>query len=318
MTLMGVGDLDRKSYVETLKEDVRGLCEKRRAVILAHNYESPEVQDVADYVGDSLELARKAVNADADVIVFAGVSFMAEVAAMLNEDEVILHPVREARCPLADFLNIETIKKFKEKYPSAPLVLYVNSYAETKMYADYIVTSASALELISKLDSDTVLFGPDRNLASYVAKRTDKEIIPVPAHGYCYVHEYLISRYHIEKAKNEKSAAKLLVHPEVLPENQEIADYIGSTSQMLRAIDELGGSKFLLGTEEGLSYTAKSIYPEKEIYPANPGAICVDMKKINLLNIKKSLERMKPEVIMGKKISQSVRSVLERSLEMLK
>ena len=148
--------------MERLKEEVRSLCEKRRAVILAHNYQSPEVQDVADYVGDGLELAKKAVTVDADVIVFAGVSFMAETVAILNEDKVILHPVREAGCPLADFLNIETIKKFEEKYPLAPLVVYVNSYAEAKMYADYIVTSASALRLISKLDDETVLFGPDK------------------------------------------------------------------------------------------------------------------------------------------------------------
>jgi len=310
--------LNRKGYVERLKKEVRDLCEKRRAVILAHNYQSPEVQDIADYVGDSLELARKAMNIDADVIIFAGVSFMAEVAAMLNEDKIILHPVKKAGCPLADFLDIDTVKKFKEKYPSAPFVLYINSYVKAKMHADYIVTSSSALKLISKLDVDTVLFGPDKNLASYVAKRTDKEIISVPAHGYCYVHEYLITRYHIEKAKDEKPTAKLLVHPEVLPENQKIAEYIGSTSQMLRAIGKSNGGKFLLGTEEGLSYRAKTLYPDKEIYPVNPRAICVDMKKINLLNIKKSLETLKPRISIEKKINEKVKSILERSLEMIK
>ncbi|MCD6325336.1 quinolinate synthase NadA [Candidatus Bathyarchaeota archaeon] len=304
--------------MEKLKGEVRGLCEKRRAVILAHNYESPEVQDVADYVGDSLELARKAVNSDAEIIVFAGVSFMAEVAAMLNEDKIVLHPVREAGCPLADFLDIGTIKRFKERYPGSPLVVYINSYVKSKIYADYIVTSSSALKLISKIDADTVLFGPDKNLASYVAKRTDKKIIPVPAYGHCYVHKYLISRYQIEKARDERSAAKLLVHPEVSLENQEMADFVGSTSQMLRAIDELDGNKFLLGTEEGLSYRAKTIYPDKEICPVNPRAICVDMKKINLLNIKKSLETLRPKVSIKKNINERVKSILERSLEMIK
>jgi len=310
--------LSRKSYVDRLKEEVRDLCEKRRAVILAHNYQSPEVQDVADYVGDSLELARKAVNVDADVIVFAGVSFMAEVAAILNEDKIILHPVKEASCPLADFLDIETIKEYKKKYPGAPLVLYVNSYAEAKMYADYIATSASALKLISKLDADTILFGPDKNLASYVTKRSNKKIIPIPPHSYCYVHEHLISRYHVEKAKDEKPTAKLLVHPEVPPENHEIADFIGSTSQMLKAIGKLDGSEFLLGTEEALSYRAKNLYPDKEIFPVNPGAICIDMKKINLLNIKKNLETLKPKIFIEKKMNEKVRSILERSLEMIK
>ena len=309
--------MDDKSYVERLKEEVRGLCEKNRAVILAHNYQSPEVQDVADYIGDSLELARKAANVDADVIVFAGVSFMAEIVAILNEDKILLHPIKEAGCPLADFLNVETVKKFKEKYSDAPLVLYVNSYANAKMYADYIVTSSSALKLISKLDADIILFGPDKNLASYVAKKSDKEIIPVPSNGYCYVHEYLITRYHVEKAREEHPNTKILMHPEVSPEIQKMADYVGSTSQMLKAIKEINGNRFLLGTEEGLSYRAKKLYLDKEIYPINPGAICIDMKKINLLNIKESLERMKPKVVIKKKVREKVKSVLERSLEMI-
>lgn len=310
--------MNRKSYVEKLKREIENLSEKRRAVILAHNYQSPEVQDVADYVGDSLELARKAVNVDADIIVFAGVSFMAEVAAILNEDKTILHPVREAGCPLADFLDVETVKRFRDKYPDAPLVLYVNSYADTKTYADYIVTSSSALKLISKLDADTILFGPDENLSSYVAKRTNKKIIPVPSHGYCYVHEQLISRYHIEKVRDEQPSAKLLVHPEVSPEIQEIADYIGSTSQMLRAVGKLKGKKFLLGTEEGLSYRAKKLYPNKGAYPVNPGAVCVDMKKITLLNIKNSLETLKPKVVIEKKVNEKIKAVLEKSLEIIK
>ena len=310
--------MTHEGYVGRLKREIRDLCEKRGAVILAHNYQSPEVQDVADYIGDSLELARKAVNVDADVIVFAGVSFMAEMVSVLNEDKTVLHPVREARCPLADFLDVRTMKKFREKNPDAPFVIYVNSYAKAKAYADYIVTSASALNLISKLDADTILFGPDKNLASYVAGKTNKKIIAVPPHGCCYVHEYLISRYDIEKARDEWEDAKILVHPEVLPENQKFADYVGSTSQMLRAIGNLDGNSFLLGTEEGLSYRAKNLYPDKEIYPVNPRAICIDMKKINLLNIKRSLETNKPKVYLRKKMREKIKSILEISMEMIK
>ncbi len=310
--------MSRKSYVNRLKEEVRSLCKKYRAVILAHNYQSPEVQDVADYVGDSLELARRAMEEDSDVIVFAGVFFMAEVAAILNEDKVVLHPVRDAGCPLADFLDTKTIERFRAKYPGAPLVLYINSYAEAKMHADYIVTSSSALKLISKLDADTVLFGPDKNLASYVAKQTDKRIIPVPPNGHCYVHEYLIDRYYIEKARDERPEAKLLVHPEVTPENQKVADYIGSTSQMLRAIGEMEGDSFLLGTEEGLTYRARRLYPDKKVYPVNNLAVCSDMKKINLLNIKESLEGLKPRVTIERRVSERVRSILERSFRMIK
>lgn len=210
--------MNYERHVERLKLEVEDLREKRKAVILAHNYQPPEVQDVADFVGDSLELARRAVDVDEEVIVFAGVSFMAEVAAILNEDKTILHPVREAGCPLADFLDVETVKRFKDEYHDAPLVFYVNSNADTKMYADYIVTSASALKLISKLDDDTILFGPDKNLASYVEKRTDKKIIPIPSDGYCYVHEQLISCHHIDKARDDHPNACLLVHPEVSPE----------------------------------------------------------------------------------------------------
>ena len=307
-----------KGYVEKLMTEIRNLCEKRKAVILAHNYESPEVQDVADYVGDSLELARSALKTDAEVIVFAGVSFMAEVAAILNENKIVLHPVKEAGCPLADFMNPQIIKRFKDKYPGSPLVAYINSYVETKFHADYIVTSASAVKLISKLDADTILFGPDKNLALYVAKKTGKNIIAVPRNGHCYVHEYLISRYHIEKVKDENPTAKLLVHPEVLPENQEVADYVGSTSQMLAAIERLGGKKFLLGTEEGLAYRARKLHPDMEVMPVNPRAICIDMKKINLLNIKRSLETLKPRVHIERDVREKVRSTLEESLRLIK
>jgi quinolinate synthase len=313
-----VVSLGCKSYVERLEEKVKTLCEKRNAVILAHNYQSPQVQDVADFVGDSLELAVKALNTDADVIVFAGVSFMAEVAAILNKGKIILHPAPKAVCPLADFLDIETVKKFRDKNPGAPLVLYINSSADAKMYADYVVTSASALKLISKLDADKILFGPDKNLCSYVAKRTGKNIVPVPSNGYCYVHEQLINRYHIEKAKGEQPDAELLVHPEVSPEIQEIADYIGSTSQMLRAIGESRRSSFLLGTEVDFSYRATRLYPDKDIYPVNPEAVCADMKKITMLSIKKSLETLEPKVIIEKKVEKKVRKVLEKSLEMVK
>ena len=166
--------LNCKNCVERLEEEVKILCEKRNAVILAHNYQSLQVQDVADFVGDSLELAVKALNTDVEVIVFAGVSFMAEVAAILNKDRIILQSVPKAVCPLADFLDVETVKKFKEKNPDAPLVLYINTSADAKMYADYIVTSASALKLISKLDADEILFGPDRIYAHMWQKELAK------------------------------------------------------------------------------------------------------------------------------------------------
>lgn len=307
-----------KNYIESLKEEIRALCKRRRAVILAHNYQPPEVQDVADYVGDSLELAKKALTIDADVIVLAGVSFMAEVTAILNEDRTVLHPEPSASCPLADYLDVEVAEKFKSKHPNAPFVLYINSYAKVKAEADYIVTSSSALKLISKLEEDMVLFGPDKNLAAYVAERTDKKVIPVPSWGCCYVHEHLISRYHIEKAIDEHLNAKVFVHPEVRPECQKAADYIGSTSQMLKALREFRDEEFLLGTEEALSYRAKTLFPNKKVYPINSKAVCADMKKINLLNIKESLEGLKPKVSVEKHIRKRIKETLQVSFDIIK
>jgi len=310
--------LNHKLYVKNLQDEIRTLCEKRRAVILAHNYQSPEVQDVADHVGDSLELAKRAVETDADVIVLAGVSFMAEVAAILNEDKAVLHPDPNAGCPLADYLSPETARSFREKYPGAPLVLYINSYAKVKAEADYIVTSASAEKLISKLDEDTVLFGPDKNLAHYVSHKLDRKVIPVPERGFCYVHEHLNSLYHVRRAISEHPDAKVFVHPEVPPECQEVADFIGSTSQMLRAIKSFRAKRFLLGTEEALSYRARVLYPNLDVQPINRCAVCADMKKINLLNIKESLEKLKPKVTIKKELRRKIKDTLELSFELIK
>jgi quinolinate synthase len=287
-------------------------------VILAHNYQIPEVQEIADFVGDSLELSRKAMEVDADVIVFAGVSFMAETAAILNPDKKVLHPDVTAGCPLADQLTIGYIRHIRERYKDTPIVLYINSTAYTKVYADYIVTSSSAIKLISKLDSDRVLFVPDKNLANYVAQQTGKEVIPIPPGSNCPVHQYLICRYYVEKAMAEHPNAKLLIHPEAPPDARRHASFVGSTSQMVRAIASLEGDEFLLGTEEGLAYRARKMYPDKKIYPLNPYAVCINMKKINLYNIRDSLERMKPVVSVDREIAETVREIMERSLEMIR
>ncbi|KSW11819.1 quinolinate synthase A [Pyrodictium occultum] len=305
-------------YLDSLVERIEELKRRRNAVILAHNYQLPEVQDIADYVGDSLELARKAMEASADVIVMAGVRFMAETAAILNPDKAVLHPSPEAGCPLASFLSVDVIKRYREKYPGRPLVVYVNSYAEAKYYADYIVTSASAARLVSRLEEEEVLFAPDRNLASYVAEVAGKRVIPVPVGGHCPVHEYLVNEYYVRRALEEHPGAKLLVHPEAPPAARRLADFVGSTSQMLRAIGELGGDEFLLGTEEGLVHRARRLYPGKRVYPVNPGAVCIDMKKITLQNIAHALENMKPVVRVDESIAGRVREVLERSLELVR
>ncbi len=303
--------------MEELKRRINELKKRRRAIILAHNYQVPEVQDIADYVGDSLELAKKAMKIEADVIVLAGVYFMAETASILNPDKTVLIPNRHAGCPLASFLTPRDARKYKEERPGAPLVLYINSYADAKYYADYIVTSASAVKLVGKLDEDEVLFGPDKNLASYVAETTGKNIVPVPPNGHCPIHEYLVNKYWVMKALQEHPRAKLILHPEAPPEARRLAHAIGSTSQMLRAIGELGGEEFILGTEEGLVYRARKMYPGKKIYPVNHRAICIDMKKITLKNIADSLETMRPVVKVDERIAGRVREILEESFRMV-
>ncbi|ALU11410.1 quinolinate synthetase [Ignicoccus islandicus DSM 13165] len=302
--------------MEELVRKLEELRKKRRAFILAHNYQLPEVQDVADYVGDSLEMARVAKEVDSDVIVVAGVRFMAEVAKVLNPDKVVLHPEPASGCPLADYMTVEVIKRFKELYPNAPLVTYVNSPIEAKALSDIVVTSASALKVVSKLEDEVVLFGPDKNLAWYVSQRVDKEVVPVPPWGRCPVHEYLVSPYYLRKAKEKHPGCKLLVHPEAPPKSQEMADFIGSTSQMLKAIGELGAECYILGTEEGLSYRARKLYPNVEVYPPDNRTICIDMKKITLDKIVKSLETLKPQVKVDESIAKRALEAIEKGLEL--
>ncbi len=295
---------------------IENLKSTKNAYILAHNYQLPEVQDVADFVGDSLEMARKAMEVDADVIVVAGVRFMAEVAKVLNPDKIVLHPVPAAGCPLADHLTVDIIKKFREMYPHAPLVTYVNSTIEAKAMSDVVVTSASALKVISKLDDDVVLFGPDKNLAWFVASRSSKSIIPVPPWGHCPVHEFLVSPYYLRKAKESHPGCKLLVHPEAPPESQRMADFVGSTSQMLQAIGQMEASCYILGTEEGLVHRARKRYPDKDIFPPDMRTVCIDMKKITLDKIASSLENLKPQVKLDKGLMDRAREAIQRGLEL--
>jgi len=302
--------------VDSLIKRISELKKRRNAIILAHNYQLPEVQDVADFVGDSLELARKAMEVSADVIVFCGVSFMAEMAAVLNPDKIVLHPNPCAGCPLAEFLSPQAVREFRSAVPTAPVVLYVNSLASAKAEADYIVTSSSAAKLISMLEDDEIVFGPDKNLADHVAQATGKRIIVAPPYGHCPVHEHLLNRYYVERALSKYPKATLIAHPETPRDVRSIAKYVGSTSQMLKAIPKFNG-KVLLATEEGLAYRAKKMYPERDVEPANPLAVCIDMKKITLIHVARSLELLKHRVAVESSIARKVREVLERSLDLI-
>ena len=307
------------SYLESLRERVERLKRERRAVILAHNYQLPEVQDVADFVGDSLELARMAMSVDADVIVFAGVRFMAEMAAALNPDKVVLHPVPEAGCPLADAPLPEHVRRARGEHPRAPLLVYVNSPLWAKAEADYVVTSASAARIAYMLvreGYEELMLAPDRNLAGYVEDVLGVRVYPVPPTGRCPVHEYLVSPYYVRRARERwGGGAAILVHPEAPRESRRMADFIGSTSQMLKAIPGFRDrSVVLLGTEEGLVYRARRLYPGVRVEPLNPLAVCIDMKKVTLESIVEALERMKPRVTLDPRLAERARRVIEESV----
>jgi quinolinate synthase len=306
-------------YLRRLVDRLNELKERRRAVILAHNYTLPEIQDAADFVGDSLELAIKAAETSADVIVLAGVRFMAEVAKLLNPDRIVLHPDLAAGCPLADFASPRLIRDARKEYPGAPVVIYVNSYAAAKAESDYVVTSASAVEAVKRLEAETVLFAPDKNLADWVQENNpDKRVIPVPRNGHCPVHEYLVSEYYVRKAKEEHPAARVLIHPEAPRSARRLADYVGSTSQMLRYIGQTDPrGEYILGTEEGLAYRAKRLYPEARVYPVSPRTICIDMKKITLDKVVSSLESLKPRIEIDPAIAKKAREAVERGLELV-
>lgn len=294
--------------------EVRRTLEERGAVLLAHNYQRPEVQEAAHFVGDSLELSLKVLESEAKLVVFAGVDFMAEQAALLNPDKVVLHPEPLSRCPMAAMLTPEIVRKYRERYPGAPLVVYVNSTAEVKALADYVVTSANAVPLVSRLDADTVLFGPDRHLAEYVAERTGKTVVPVPEHGHCPVH-LAIARQDLEEAKRKHPTAKVLAHPECTRAVRAAADFVGSTSQMVRAALELGAREYIVATEVGLLHRLSKL--GVEAYPASPYAVCPDMKKITLESVARSLLEGYGVVRVDPKVAAKAREAIGRTFELL-
>ncbi len=299
-------------------QDILRLKRERNAVILAHNYQLPEVQDVADFVGDSLELSIKAMRTDAKYIVFAGVDFMAEQAAILAgvTGKVVLHPEPDSRCPMAAMITPEDIRRARRKWPGLPVVVYVNSPASVKAEADYVVTSSSAVKLVSQLDSDAVIFGPDVNLASYVAEVTGKEVYPVPERSFCPVHVVINAEY-LRGLVGANPDAEVVVHPECVKEVRSLANYVGSTSQMVKYVKSRRGSKYIIGTEIGLIHRLRREAPGREFLPASPSAVCVNMKKITAEKVLKSLKELIYPVEVPEGIRVKVLEVLERSFELL-
>jgi quinolinate synthase len=300
----------------TLVDKIVKLKKDKKAVVLAHNYQRPEIQDIADYVGDSIELSRKAMEEkEAEMIVFSAVDFMAESAAILNPDKKVLLPTLGARCPMAQMLTVDEIKRWKVLHPLVPVVLYVNTLASAKAYCDICCTSANALEVVKSLDAETVLFGPDRNLADYVQRKTGKTIIPIPEWGFCPTH-LLFQCEDVQLLKMQYPDAVVMVHPECTLEMRNIADFIGSTSQMCRYAKESNVKTFIVATEEGLLHRLKKDNPRKRFVLAYEDAVCPNMKLNTLERVYAALKEEKYVITVPESIAKHARKALERMFEL--
>jgi quinolinate synthase len=270
-----------------MKEKIRKLAKEKNAIILAHNYEPPEIQDIADLCGDSLELSIKASKTDADIIIFCGVHFMAETAKILSPDKKVILPNPKAGCPMADMVTPEALLKKKEELKGVPVVTYVNSTAAVKAISDVCCTSANVVKIVNSLDAKEVLMTPDRNLAQYAAKHTDKKIHLWE--GFCPFHNDM-KKDDALKAKERFPNAVLIAHPECPPETLEIADEIASTSGMITIAKNSDKKEFIIATETGHIYPLKNACPDKIFHIASEKIYCRDMKKITPEMVLKSLE----------------------------
>ncbi|MDD1754861.1 MAG: quinolinate synthase NadA [Methanothrix sp.] len=293
-------------------EEILALKKERRAVILAHNYQIPDVQDVADLVGDSLELSRAAARLDEDVIIFCGVDFMAETAAILSPQKTVVQPAKGAWCPMAHMITPGQLRELKTLYPDAAVVCYVNSTAEVKAESDICCTSANGVQVANSLDQNQVIFIPDRNLAAYVARHTKKQIIPW--NGYCYVHDHFTPD-EVKAARALHPGAEVLVHPECRPEVIDQADFVYSTAGMGRHAKSGAAREFIIGTEVGMIYRLKKENPEKQFYPLSEKAVCQNMKKTNLEKVLRALQTLEPRVSVPEDIAVRAKRAIERMLE---
>ncbi|WP_457623769.1 quinolinate synthase NadA [Persephonella sp.] len=307
---------DRGSLIEKINQ----LRKKKNAVLLAHFYQRGEIQDIADHVGDSLELAKKAQETDADIIVFSGVRFMAETAKILNPTKKVLHPNPESGCPMADMATVEGVLKLKEEHPDAVVVSYINTNADVKTISDVIVTSRNAVKVVKSLDADKIIFVPDQFLGSYIAKQVpEKEFILWK--GFCPPH-FNLTPDQLLALKEIYPDAKIAVHPECNTETVKIADFVGSTSQIIEFATTCDSKNVIIGTEVGLKHWLEKLNPDKNyIFPVNAdycGTIhCCDMKKNTLEKIADVLEREINEITLPQDIIEKAKKPLDRMLEII-
>jgi len=298
--------------IVTLADRIQKLKEEKDAVILAHNYQIDEVQDIADFVGDSLQLSIEASKVRSSIIVFCGVNFMAETAKILNPDKMVLLPDSDAGCPMADMITADQLRELKEKHPNAAVICYVNSTAEVKALSDICCTSSNAIKVVESIpDGKDIIFIPDKYLGSYVQGKTGRKMIFW--NGYCPTHIRINAKQIIELKKKHLDS-EVIVHPENTPEVIEIADRVESTGGMLKYMKDSDNKSFIVGTEVGIIHRLKKENPDKEFIPAFARAICPNMKLINLEKVLWSLEGEETKIEVPEAIAVKAKSAIDRMI----
>lgn len=299
--------------MQRMLEEIQDLRKQKNAVILAHNYQPTEIIELADYMGDSLQLALKAKEVSADILIFCGVRFMAETAAILNPQTRVLLPAQDAGCPMADMITAQQLIHYKQENPDTAIVCYVNSSVEVKAESDICCTSANAVQVLASIPEDKeILFVPDRNLGTWAAKQLGRTIIPW--RGFCPIHQWSFDTSKVEEVRNRYPAHILLAHPECNASVTDLADEVMSTGGMLKRAAEL--DKMIIATEKGLPDYLKKIYPQKSIVHLEPQAVCKDMKKISISHVLDSLRFEQYEVKVEADIAARAVKSLDRMLEL--
>ena len=291
---------------------IKEFKEKNNVVILAHNYQLPDVQDVADFVGDSLELAKKATLTDAENIVFCGVDFMAESAKILNPDKNVVLPDPEARCPMAAMVDVESLEALKNDHPNAQVVAYINTTADVKAISDICCTSANGPQVVNSVETDEIIFVPDINLGMYVKRFVhDKKMVLWP--GFCPTH-HKITKEEILGLKKRYPRSEIMVHPECRPEVIDIADHVFSTQGMVNHVARTDAEEFIVGTERELCYRLKKENPDRVFHPVKT-AVCPNMKKITIEKVLNSVRTLKPSIKLSEETMKKAWSPLKKMME---
>jgi quinolinate synthase len=304
----GLTVMDKELVIKNIKE----LKKERNATIVAHYYQVDDVQEIADVVGDSYALSKFCAASDYEVVVFCGVHFMAESAKILSPNKTVLLPERDAGCPMAEMVDAEGLRRFKEQHRGAAVVCYINSTAEVKAECDICCTSSNAVNIIKSIEQKDIIFAPDQNLANYIAQMVPEKNI-IPWTGYCITHHRL-TKEDAEKAKEAHPDALLLVHPECRNEVVKTADFVGSTKQIIDFAAQSEEKKFIIGTEMGVLFTLRKNNPDKTFYLLSTGLICPNMKRTSLKSVFDSLKEMKYVIELDEQIRKKALKSLERML----